>query len=76
LSDAESNLEARYSNHLEIGQNHFEFLLDFGQLYGGPGKQPLIHTRIVTSPFYAKCFSGLLCESLRKYEEDNGSIDG
>jgi hypothetical protein len=66
--------EARYSNHLEIGQNAFEFLLEFGQAYDSPEEKPLVHTRIVTSPYYAKHFSDLLLESVRRYEEQNGTI--
>lgn len=59
--------EARYSNHLEIGQNSFEFVLEFGQLYG-EGDTALIHTRIVTSPYYAKRFSELLRECVERHE--------
>jgi hypothetical protein len=74
LSDDRAITEARYSNHLEIGQNAFEILLDFGQLYNGNDREPRIHTRIITSPFYAKQFSRLLQESISRYEENNGSI--
>jgi len=68
-----SEVEARYSNHLEIGQNSFEFVLEFGQLYG-ESEKALIHTRIVTSPFYAKQFSEILRECLRRHEEAVGPI--
>ena len=60
LSDDREQIEARYSNHFEIGQNAFEFLRDFVQLYDGNEKRPRIHTRIITSPFYAKHLSDLL----------------
>lgn len=68
-----SDAEARYSNHLEIGQNPFEFVLEFGQLYG-EGDAALIHTRIVTSPYYAKRFSELLQECVRRHEENVAPI--
>jgi hypothetical protein len=74
LNDDNPNAEARYSNHLEIGHNAFEFLFEFGQLYNGNDREPRIHTRIVTSPFYAKHFSRLLQESISRYEENNGLI--
>jgi hypothetical protein len=74
LSNERNEIEAHYTNHLGIGQNSFEFVLDFGQFYAGDEKTALVHTRIVTSPFYAKCFSDLLKESLRRYEDINGPI--
>jgi uncharacterized protein DUF3467 len=74
LGDEDGRIEARYANHLEIGQTPFEFLLDFGQSYE-PGEQTVLtHTRVVTSPYYAKHFSDLLRESVRRYEERNGTI--
>lgn len=68
-----NEVEGRYSNHMEIGQNAFEFVLAFGQLYD-ESEQPLIHTRIVTSPYFARRFSELLQESIRHYEETVGPI--
>lgn len=68
------HLEARYSNHFEIGQNAFEFLFDFGQDYGGSDTTSQIHTRIVTSPFFAKYFADLLWDAVHRYEEQNGRI--
>ena len=61
-------VEARYSNHLEIGQNAFEFILEFGQLHDEQ-VSVLIHSRIITSPFYAKRFSELLLECVRRHEQ-------
>ena len=42
-----------YANYFEVGQTNFEFVIDFGQRYRG---QPpsACHTRIVTSPVYAR----------------------
>jgi hypothetical protein len=74
LSNGREQIEARYSNHFEIGQNAFEFLFDFGQFYDEKEEQPRIHTRIITSPFYAKRFAHLLEESISRYEETNGAI--
>ncbi len=64
-----SEIEGRYANHLEIGQNAFEVILQFGQLFD-EAETAVVHTRIVTSPFYAKRFLELLRECVRRYETD------
>lgn len=66
-------LEGRYANYFKIGHNAFEFLLDFGQLYPGNG-EPQLHTRIITSPTYAKALFETLQESIQYYEETFGAI--
>lgn len=66
-------LEGRYSNHIEIGQNAFEFVVDFGQFYE-EADGVLVHTRVVLSPFYAKHFSELLLDSVQRYEGNYGAI--
>ena len=68
-----SEIEARYSNHLEIGQNAFEFVLAFGQLYEEQ-EGAVIHSKIVTSPYYARRFAEMLQESIRRHEETVGPI--
>lgn len=68
------SLEGRYANYFEVGHNATEFLMDFGQLY--PERDAaMLHTRIVTTPNYAKEFGRLLNESLSRYEEHFGVID-
>jgi hypothetical protein len=68
-----SEIEVRYTNHLEIGQNAFEFVLAFGQLYEQE-ERALIHTKIVTSPYYAKRFVELLQQSIQRHERTLGPI--
>jgi hypothetical protein len=65
--------DGRYANYFKIGHNAFEFLLDFGQLYGERGPAPH-HTRIVTTPVYAKTLLGILQESVEQYEQLFGTI--
>lgn len=67
------DLEGRYANYFKIGYNAFEFLLDFGQLYNGDGKAQL-HTRIITSPIYAKTLLQLLQDSISQYEQAFNAI--
>jgi hypothetical protein len=74
LDEDREAIEARYSNHLEIGYNVFEFLFAFSQVYDEKQEAPPTPSRIVTSPYYAKHFSLLLQESIRNYEKENGVI--
>ena len=66
-------LEAKYANYFQIGQNAIEFILEFGQLYTEDA-DPLLHTRLVTSPTYAKHLLSVLQEAIEKHELQFGSI--
>lgn len=66
-------LEGRYANFFKVGHNAFEFLLDFGQSYP-ESESPQFHTRIVTSPIYAKALMETLRESIERYESSFGVI--
>ncbi len=68
-------VEGRYANHLSVGHNAFEFVLDFGQCYSDGG-QARAHTRIIVSPNYVKAFSEILCESIAQYEGAFGLLPG
>jgi Protein of unknown function (DUF3467) len=63
---------AAYANQFEIGFNALEFLFDFGQTYQDEAGAK--HSRIVTTPVYAKVFRGLLNKSISDYEEAFGII--
>lgn len=67
-------LERRYANYFEVGHNAVEFLLDFGQLYS-EGESAQLHSRIVTSPAYAKAMLRTLEESVHRYENEFGVIE-
>ena len=66
-------LDGHYSNYLKIGHNAFEFLFDFGQFYMG-SEEADFHTRVVTSPIYAKAFLETLGHSIAQYEAAYGAI--
>ena len=66
--------EGRYANYFRVGHNAFEFLLDFSQFYAD-STEARGHTRIITSPAYAKALSEMLRESIRRYEEAFGPIE-
>lgn len=69
----DESIEGRYANYFKVGHNAFEFLLDFGQLYPEGGEAQL-HTRIITSPIYAKALFETLRESIDRYEQTFGAI--
>ena len=70
--DAE-RLVGRYANYLKIGRNAFEFVFDFGQSHR-EGREPQIHTRIITNPAYAKAFLEAFHDAIENYESDYGAI--
>ena len=67
------NLEGRYANYFEVGHNAFEFIINFGQSYIGEPETNL-HTRVVTSPFYAKMLLVVLQKAVSQYEESHGRV--
>jgi hypothetical protein len=67
------DLEGRYANYFKAGYNAFEFLLDFGQCYA-EDEEAQLHTRIITSPIYAKTLLEFLRECIDQYEHDFGVI--
>lgn len=64
---------ARYANYFEIGHNAAEFVLDFGQAYSTAGEDK-VHTRLITSPAYAKAFLRLLEKAVERHEQAYGAI--
>lgn len=64
---------ARYANYFEIGHNPAEFILDFGQAYSSSEERQM-HTRIVTSPLYAKALFRLLEKAVDRHEQMYGMI--
>jgi hypothetical protein len=71
--DSTNEPEAAYANFFKVGHNAVEVVLDFGQQYSS-WQEPRLHTRVVTSPVYAKAFLGLLSRSLTQYESAFGPI--
>lgn len=72
-SNNKCHIEGRYANYFKIGQNAVEFILEFIQFYPGNEGEHL-HTRIITSPIYAKTLAKMLQESIQQYEKTFGTI--
>jgi hypothetical protein len=66
-------IEGRYANYFQVGHNAVEFVFDFGQYFPN-SEQPYLHTRIVTSPVYARALLHTLKESLDRHERTFGPI--
>jgi hypothetical protein len=69
------SMEGKYANYFKVGYNSLEFLIDFGQSYINDADQETIHTRIVTSPPYAKNFLQTLARAVDHYITQYGSIE-
>lgn len=63
----------RYTNFFKVGHSAFEFVLDFGQSYTEDQSEHF-HTRLITSPFYAKVLAKLLLDSINQHEQRFGNI--
>jgi hypothetical protein len=72
-SSSGEHAEARYANYFTAGHNAFEVILEFGQFYEGD-RQPRMHTRIITTPAYAKTFLEVLQDLLKRHEKQFGPI--
>jgi len=72
-ASGQGDREGKYANYFQVGHNAYEFVVDFGQMYSD-GQQEQIHTRIVTSPSYAKEFLEVLEHSVEQFEEKFGPI--
>ena len=66
-------IEGRYANYFKVGHNAVEFVLDFGQFFPD-NEQPYLHSRIVTSPVYARALLQTLRSAVAQYEEHFGAI--
>jgi hypothetical protein len=64
--------ERRYANHLRVGFNRLEFLLDFAQAYDGT--EELVHARLVSAPAHVKQFLSLMQGCIADYEARYGAI--
>ena len=71
-SQGANPLEGRYANYFKVGHNAFEFIIDCGQCYTESSEAQL-HTRIITSPAYAKALLDTLRDSVDEYERNYGT---
>lgn len=73
ISPNNNQLLGQFSNYFQIGHNAFEFLFDFGQCYLD-SDQAQFHTRIITSPAYARALLEILQDAIARYESAFGII--
>lgn len=72
LVRVEVHREGRYANHLAVGYNGFEFIMDFGQIFEDEIEPP-IHTRIITNPEHFQAFVEIMRLSLEQFEQKFGA---
>ncbi|UXU86311.1 DUF3467 domain-containing protein [Burkholderia sp. S-53] len=65
--------ERRYVNYFEVGHNLCEFVIDLGQ-FNVEIARPLLSSRVVTGPAYAKLLARMLRESVERFEASYGAI--
>ena len=70
----DNKLEGKYANYFAVGYNAHEYIFDFGQNYS-ESETAKLHTRIITSPAYAKTLLEMLGDSIDQYEQYHGIID-
>lgn len=75
-SESDDSVEGRYANFFKIGHNAHEFVIDCGQHYSRETARAMLHTRIITSPAYAKALLATLMNALDQYEQVYGSVEG
>ena len=69
----DKKLEGKYANYFAVGYNAHEYIFDFGQNYS-ESESAELHTRIITSPAYAKALLEMLGDSIDQYEQYHGII--
>jgi phage regulator Rha-like protein len=70
---ASGRLEGFYANHLKVGHNAFEFLLDFCQRFD-ENEEAELCARIITNPADAKAMLATLKEAVEYFEKTFGAI--
>lgn len=69
-SKERARVKGVYANYFEVGHTAFEFVIDFGQGYAS--QKPSCHTRIVTSPTYARALLQTLTAAVDEYRQRFG----
>jgi hypothetical protein len=72
-SRKDKKIVGKYANYFAVGYNAHEFIFDFGQHYS-ESETARLHTRIITSPAYAKTLLEMLRDSIDQYEQHHGII--
>jgi hypothetical protein len=68
------SVEGRYANTFHVGHNAVEFVIGFGQYFPDDANEQM-HTRIITSPAYARELLQVLTAAIREYEQAFGTIE-
>jgi hypothetical protein len=66
--------EARYANTFEVWFDAFEFVIECGQSEPGRPGETAPHTRIITTPAFARELGRILRRSVDEYETRFGPL--
>ena len=66
--------EARYANTFDVGFDAFEVVIDCAQAEPGDEGEPIPHTRIITTPAFARELGRVLSKSIEEYEARFGPL--
>ncbi len=61
-----------YVNHLAIGHNMSEIILEFSQVFDEAKTCP--QTRLITSPTHLRSFHSLMADTIERYEDEFGPL--
>jgi hypothetical protein len=61
-----------YVNHLAIGHNLSEIVMDFSQAFDA--EKPRKKARLITSPTHMRSFQALMAETIERYEDEFGLL--
>jgi Protein of unknown function (DUF3467) len=61
-----------YVNHLAIGHNMSEVVLEFGQVFDEVKARQ--QARLITSPTHLRSFQALMADTIERYEDEFGPL--
>ena len=61
-----------YVNHLAIGHNMSEIVMEFGQVFDEAKARQ--QARLITSPTHLRSFQALMADTIERYEDEFGPL--
>ena len=71
-TEPDGNAGGVYVNHLAIGHNMSEVVLEFGQVFDEAKTSQ--QARLITSPTHLRSFHALMSDTIERYEDEFGPL--